>query len=72
MTDKNTGKVPDNKIFDETSVKIVDAPPENDSSLQSLIGEEQSYSRERLREELGREPTDEEANEWLSAHTEGY
>ncbi|MDQ1522886.1 MAG: hypothetical protein QOE47_810, partial [Pyrinomonadaceae bacterium] len=28
--------------------------------------------RGRLRDELGREPTDEELNEWLREHTEGY
>jgi DNA-directed RNA polymerase specialized sigma subunit len=29
-------------------------------------------ARVSLRQELGREPSDEEANEWLRRHTEGY
>ncbi len=29
-------------------------------------------AHERLREELGREPTQEEADEWLNEQTEGY
>lgn len=57
----------------ENSAKAVDDKmPENDSSLESLIGDEQNLARERLRKELGREPTQEEADEWLNAHTEGY
>jgi DNA-directed RNA polymerase specialized sigma subunit len=28
--------------------------------------------RQRLREELQREPTDEEVDQWLRRHTEGY
>lgn len=30
------------------------------------------YARQRLRDELGREPTDEEIDEWLRDHTESY
>jgi hypothetical protein len=41
-------------------------------SLQALVGEEQSFVRERLRKELGREPTQEEVDRWLSEQTEGY
>ncbi|HEX8138555.1 MAG TPA: hypothetical protein VF544_13390 [Pyrinomonadaceae bacterium] len=33
---------------------------------------EREYVRERLREELGREPAQEELDEWLRRHTEGY
>lgn len=33
---------------------------------------EQEYLRRRLREELGREPSEEEMDEWLREHTEGY
>lgn len=33
---------------------------------------EQEYVRRRLREELGREPSEEEMDEWLREHTEGY
>lgn len=45
---------------------------ENDSSLEALVDEEQSIARERLRKELGREPSQEEVDRWLSAQTEGY
>ena len=33
---------------------------------------EHEYLHQRLREELGREPTEEELDEWLRQHTEGY
>ncbi len=71
MTVKNSGEFPADKISKESPVDT-DAPTENDSSLQSLVGEEQTYARERMRAELGREPTEAEADEWLAAHTEGY
>ncbi len=45
---------------------------ENDSSLEALVRQEQSDAHKRLREELGREPTQEEADRWLSEQTEGY
>lgn len=57
---------------DELPASSHDAPPKNDSSLEALVREEQSIARERLREELGREPTQEEADDWLSEQTEGY
>lgn len=43
-----------------------------DSSLQALINQEQSLARNRLRQEIGREPTQEEVDKWLSEQTEGY
>lgn len=43
-----------------------------DASLEDVARGEQEYVRERLRAELGREPTDEELNEWLREHTEGH
>ncbi len=42
------------------------------NSLADAARDEQSYARERLREELKREPTEDEINEWLREHTEGY
>ena len=45
---------------------------ENDSSLEALINQEQSLPHEQLQAELGREPTREEVDEWLRAHTESY
>ncbi len=56
----------------ELMTNSADALPENDSSLEALVREEQSLVRERLREKLGREPTQEEADEWLNEQTEGY
>ena len=43
-----------------------------DATLEDAAEREQEYLRQRLREELGREPTEEELNEWLREHTEGY
>jgi hypothetical protein len=43
-----------------------------DDSLQDLSRDERDYARERMKNELGREPTDEEVDEWLRRHTEGY
>jgi hypothetical protein len=43
-----------------------------DATLEDAAEREQEYLRRRLREELGREPTEEELNEWLREHTEGY
>lgn len=54
--------------FDETKNETT----KNDSSLQALINQEQTQAREKAREELGREPTQEEIDRWLSEHTEGY
>ena len=48
-----------------------DGPPPGDS-LEDLGRSERDYVRERLRRELGRDPTDEEVNDWLRKHTEGY
>lgn len=41
-------------------------------SLDEAARGEREYLRGRLRDELGREPTDAELNEWLRQHTEGY
>lgn len=68
MNDKNLPE----KTPDELTASSTAAPPENDSSLEALVREEQSIARERLREELGREPTQKEADEWLNEQTEGY
>ena len=43
-----------------------------DATLEDAAESEREYLRTRLREELGREPTEEELNEWLREHTEGY
>lgn len=41
-------------------------------TLEDAARRERDYVRERLEGELGREPTEEEVNEWLRRHTEGY
>jgi DNA-directed RNA polymerase specialized sigma subunit len=40
--------------------------------LEDVAENEHHYLHERLRQELAREPTEEELNEWLRQHTEGY
>jgi hypothetical protein len=42
------------------------------TELSEVAQTEHEYLHERLREELGREPTEEELDEWLRQHTEGY
>lgn len=43
-----------------------------DDSLEDAAEHELEDMRARLREELGREPSEEELSEWLRRHTEGY
>lgn len=43
-----------------------------DTGLADAVQAEHDFVLQRLREELGREPTEEEINEWLREHTEGY
>ena len=52
----------------------VPQPPDggDDTSPEDLGRAEREYVRGRLRAELNREPTDEEIDEWLREHTEGY
>ena len=40
--------------------------------LEEVFKTEHEYLHQRLREDLGREPTEEELDEWLRQHTEGY
>jgi hypothetical protein len=42
------------------------------SGLSDAARAEHEFLHERLRQELGREPTEEELDEWLRQHTEGY
>jgi hypothetical protein len=46
--------------------------PRTDETLAQTARQERDYLRERLRAELGREPGDDELDEWLREHTEGY
>jgi hypothetical protein len=43
-----------------------------DGSLEEVARREEDYLRERLRGELGRDPSEQELREWLREHTEGY
>jgi hypothetical protein len=43
-----------------------------DTPLEDVARAERDYVRQRLREELQREPTEEEVDQWLREHTEGY
>jgi hypothetical protein len=48
-----------------------DIEGDNDS-LEDAARAEQDYLRQRLREQLNREPTEQELDDWLRKHTEGY
>ena len=61
-----------NKTLSDSFNRTNSETTENDSSMQALIDQEQAQAREHMREELGREPTQEEIDRWLSAHTEGH
>ena len=41
-------------------------------TLEDTARREREYVRGRVREELGREPSEEEVDEWVREHTEGY
>ena len=43
-----------------------------ENKLEEVAENEHQYLHERLRAELGREPTETELDEWLRQHTEGY
>src|ERR1044071_1200254 len=47
-------------------------PDDADAPLEDAAQGEREYVRERLREEWKREPTEDELDEWLRQHTEGY
>ena len=40
--------------------------------LEDVAQTEHDYLHQRLRDDLGREPTEEELDDWLRQHTEGY
>ena len=50
-----------------------DKESKNESSeLKDVAATEHDYLKERLKQELGREPTEEELDDWLRQRTEGY
>ena len=48
------------------------APEQESNGLGDAARAEHEFLHERLRQELGREPTEEELDEWLRQNTEGY
>ena len=54
----------------DTSNEETDAG--GDDSLQDLVRDEHELARERATRELGREPTEDEIDDWLRRQTEGY
>jgi hypothetical protein len=46
--------------------------PQTEGKLEEVAESEHDYLHQRLREDLGREPTEAELDEWLRQHTEGY
>lgn len=46
--------------------------PQSGDTLEDAARDERDYVRERLRRELDRDPTEDEINDWLRKHTEGY
>lgn len=64
----------DDKAFQSSSSSEDETPAteEGDASLDEAAETEREYVRRRLRDESGREPSEEEVDEWLRRHTEGY
>jgi DNA-directed RNA polymerase specialized sigma subunit len=52
---------------------VGDSPETNGGeTLADAARDEREVAADRLREELNRDPTDAEIDEWLRHHTEGY
>lgn len=49
-----------------------DNTAKGNDKLEDVAQTEHDYLHQRLREDLGREPTEEELDDWLRQHTEGY
>ena len=57
---------------DDSSGEGIEPDETGDAPLDDAARGERDYVRRRLREELQREPTESELDEWLRQHTEGY
>jgi hypothetical protein len=57
--------------FEDQTNKDVEGT-ESNAKLEDVAKTEHNYLHQRLRADLGREPTEEELDEWLRQHTEGY
>jgi hypothetical protein len=69
----------DKRVVDTPEPSHADADPSRedgdaggDDSLQDLAREQGDFARERLSGELGRDPTEDEIDDWLRRQTEGY
>jgi hypothetical protein len=60
------------KWFASSSEETPEPEGTGDTPLEDAARSEREYVRQRLREELQREPTEEEVDQWLRRHTEGY
>lgn len=69
---KNLNYNPNEKSSGESSDQTGNTSSEKNSSLNELVRQEQFIAHDRVEEELGREPSQEETNQWLNEHTEGY
>lgn len=49
-----------------------DSEPDDGAALDEAALNEREYVRKRLREELKREPTEDEVDDWLRQQTEGF
>ena len=58
--------------FTRSSAQAESNVNQPDNSLEETARQEHEYLRQKLRDELQREPTEQEADEWLRQHTEGY
>ena len=56
----------------EADSEPTDDGSRGDATLEETAERERDYLRRRLRDELQREPSEDELNEWLREHTEGY
>lgn len=60
------------KLSNVASYNATGPDDDADTPLDDAAQSEREYVRGRLREELKREPTESELDEWLRQHTEGY
>ena len=59
-------------LIQNTAPEDAPEPEDTNAPLDDAARNEREYVRQRLREELKREPTEGEVDEWLRQHTEGY
>ena len=72
QTSRNAGVEVQRLSFEAASGADSESTGGGDATLEETAEREHEYLRGRLRDELQREPTEDELNEWLREHTEGY